>query len=94
MIEESRSESLGLNVDPELVRFSQFISEKIGAGGSDISPEEALELWRSENPTNEDRSETLHALEEALQEMRAGDRGVSLDEFDRTLRERNGFGHL
>jgi len=82
---------MSVNVDPELARFNRFVSEKIGAGSGDLSPEEALDLWRAENPAAEDRDETVRALREALEELHAGDAGVSLDDFDREFRERNGL---
>ncbi|HXY34689.1 MAG TPA: hypothetical protein VEI07_10710 [Planctomycetaceae bacterium] len=83
---------MSVNVDPELARFNRFVSEKIGAGGGDISPEEALDLWRAENPAAEERAEAVRALKEALEELRAGDAGVSLEDFDTAFRERNGLG--
>jgi hypothetical protein len=85
------SEAMSVHVDSELARFSRFLSEKISAGKSDLSPEEALDLWRSENPADEERVETVRALVEALREMRGGDAGLSLEDFDRKFRERNGL---
>jgi len=82
---------MSIKFDPELVRFSQFVSEKIGAGSGDLSPEEALDLWRSENPSDDERADTVRALKEALDEFRAGDSGIPLAEFDREFRERRGF---
>jgi hypothetical protein len=89
---EIRSKTMSVNVDRELARFNRFVSEKIGDGNGDMSPEEALDLWRSENPADEERTETVRALREALEELQAGDPGVALEDFDREFRERNGLG--
>jgi hypothetical protein len=83
---------MSVHIDSELARFNRFVSEKIGAGNTDLSPEAALDLWRTENPSDEERAETLRDLLEALREMRAGDAGLSLEDFDRNFRERNGLG--
>ena len=60
----------------ELRSFHAFLTEKIEANGSEpLSPEEALELWRIENPTPEEREATVNAVRESLEDMRAGDPG-------------------
>jgi hypothetical protein len=82
---------MSINTNSELARFNQFVSEKIGGGNTDLSPEEALDLWRTENPSDEELAETVRALAEALREMHAGDAGLSLEDFDRNFRERNGL---
>jgi hypothetical protein len=83
---------MSVNLNDELARFSRFVSERVGAGRGDLSPEEALDLWRSENPSEAEQTETIHAVEEALEELRAGDPGVSLEAFDAEFRQRNGLG--
>jgi hypothetical protein len=81
-----------MSIDPaaELIRFQQFICEHLKNGGNP-SPEEALDLWRAENPRTEDFDDTVQALREALDDMDAGDTGVTLDEFDRAFRKRHGL---
>jgi hypothetical protein len=74
MIEEAkRSKTMSVDLDPELARFNRFVAERIGAGNGDMSPEEALDLWRAENPAEDERAETVRALSEALEELQAGD---------------------
>lgn len=70
--------------DTELNSFHRFISEQLSVGRSDVSPEEALQLWRMDHPDEE----TVLAVQEALQDMENGDEGVSLVEFDHTFRQR------
>jgi len=74
----------------EIVRFQRFITEHLDKG-SNFSPEEALDLWRAENPRAEEFDDTVRAVREALADMEKGDRGVPLDEFDRAFRQRHGL---
>jgi hypothetical protein len=83
---------MSVNLNEELQRFSRFVSEKIGAGQGTLSPEEALDLWRAENPSEHERTDTVRAVEEALQEFRAGDPGVALETFDATFSQQHGLG--
>ena len=58
----------------ELESFHQFVAENIANGGN-LSPEEALSIWR-------DREATIAAVEEGLRAVDEG-RTKSLDEFKR-----------
>ena len=81
-----------MSSDPmtELARFQQFISSHLEKGDG-LSPEEALDLWRAENPGADDVADTVHALQEALADMDAGDTGIPLDDFDRAFGNRHGL---
>lgn len=72
----------------ELNRFNHFLTEQINLGAT-LSPEEALDAWRAENPPEDD--DTVEVLREALAAMKAGDRGMPLEEFDRDFRQRHGL---
>lgn len=72
----------------ELQQFLCFIQAKIDAGEKHLPPEEVLELWRDENPAEEEFAESVRAIQVALDEMNAGDRGISADESVQKLRER------
>ena len=56
----------------ELDGFSQFAVEKIGNGGADLTLEDLVELWRAENPTDEELQESLASLERGLADAEAG----------------------
>lgn len=56
--------------------------------GGELSPEEALDLWRSQHPAADDFEETVQAVTEALQDMEQGDCGISFEQFDREFRTR------
>jgi hypothetical protein len=71
----------------EIVRFQQFVAEQLNRG-TDLSPEEALDLWRAENPRADDMEDDVRAVRAALADM---DRGVPLEEFDRAFRRRHGL---
>ncbi len=72
--------------DNGLVSFHRFIAISLEAGDSSLTPEEALDLWRAQNPLPKDLEETKVALDEALRDMESGDRGVPLEQFDREFR--------
>lgn len=81
-----------MSIDPnaELVRFGQFIAAHV-ARGQTLSPEEALDLWRLENPNDQGFEDSAQAITQALADMDAGDEGVSIEEFDRAFRQRHGL---
>ena len=74
-------------VADELDSFHQFLMDKLKARESRPSPEQVLDEWRSLHP---DPAE-VEAIRESLVAMHAGDRGVSLEDFDREFRRKNGL---
>ena len=75
----------------ELASFHQFVAIKLSENNVDLSPEEALDMWRAEHPEHEhDDTDDVTAAKEALADMAAGDAGVSLEEFDRQFRKEFG----
>jgi hypothetical protein len=73
----------------ELRDFHRFLGEKLGNGGMDCSPEEALDEWRRVHPDSQTTDDEVAAIQEALTDMAHGDRGISFDEFDRDFRKRH-----
>lgn len=63
----------------ELAEFHQFIAVQL-ANGELISPEEALDLWRIQNPSDEQYAEDVAAVQEALDEMAAGKKCIPWEE--------------
>ena len=78
-------------VDSELNRFHQFISEQLRCERAEVSPEEALDLWRMKHPMPALMDETVSALEEAIRDMEEGDEGIPIEDFDREFRRRHGL---
>ncbi len=70
----------------ELANFHQFLSVKLNEFGASVSPEEALDLWRATHPSEVDFKQDVKAVQEALDEMQAGDGGTPLNEFDAGFR--------
>jgi hypothetical protein len=66
----------------ELQRFQQFLVEVAGRRGAPTSPEDALDEWRASHPSDDD----LLAVQQALDDMHAGDVGTPLEEFDKQMR--------
>lgn len=57
----------------ELHSFHNFLGKKLAEPGTDVlSPEEALDLWRLENPTPQEHAAAVDAIREGLEDMRAG----------------------
>lgn len=67
-----------------LENFHQFIGEQLRSNGADISPEEAVVLWR-------ERQQTLEAIREGLEDVESG-RVKPLDEFLRDFESRHRIG--
>ncbi len=89
---KSAVDSYEMSIDPapELVRFQQFLGETLQRR-TDLSPEEALDLWRQQNPSIDDFESTILAIDEAIANMDAGHPGQPFDEFDREFRQRHGL---
>jgi hypothetical protein len=77
------------NLSVELTAFHAFIGEQIKQRNFGLSPEEVLDLWRSDYPLPEDFEETVEALREALDDLKAGDLGRPFEEFDAEFRARH-----
>lgn len=77
------------HTEGELASFHRFVSDQLRQESGGISPEEALDLWRLQHPAADDLDETVSAVAEALQDMEAGDGGVTFEEFDREFRARH-----
>jgi hypothetical protein len=75
----------------ELQEFALFIQAKLHAGETKLSPEEVLDEWRDEHPSEEELKENVQAIQVALDQMAAGENGISGDESVRRLRERAGI---
>ncbi len=56
----------------DLRAFRDFLDAKLSNGGSNLTPEECLELWEVENQTEEEREKTLEAIRQGLADVDAG----------------------
>ncbi len=70
----------------ELVAFRDFLDSQIANGRSDLTPEASLELWR------ETLAQSAAAVNKALAELKAGEKGQPLREFIAEFRTENQIG--
>ena len=63
----------------QLDSFHRFAARQLDNGGSELSLEQLLDLWRIENPAPDERSESVAAIQQALNDMDAGDVGEPAD---------------
>ena len=75
----------------ELRDFHRFLSDQLKSDGIDLSPEEALDEWRRLHPPSQADEEEAAAIQEALDDIAKGDRGILFDQFDRDFRQRPNF---
>lgn len=75
----------------ELRDFHAFLGEKLKNGGADASPEEALDEWRALHPDPDLFEDDTAAIQEALDDMAAGDHGRPADEVIAELRAKYGL---
>jgi len=71
----------------ELRNFRDFLSQKLSNGGAELSPEEALDEWRTGHPESED--DDVAAIQEALDDLAGGERPVPFEEFDKKFRAKH-----
>jgi hypothetical protein len=65
----------------ELDSFHRFLGDQLANEGSLLTPEECLDLWRAQHPLDEELSASTRAIQEALDDMEAGDIGQPLEAF-------------
>jgi hypothetical protein len=74
----------------DLLSFHQFVAEKMSSGSENLSPEEVLDQRRTLHPApGATDPEDLAAIQEAIDDMEAGDKGVPFADFDREFRARH-----
>ena len=71
----------------QLDSFHRFASEKLDAGGPDVSWQQLFQLWQLENPTDEERSEVNAIIRQGDKEIAAG-RGRPADEVNDEIRRK------
>lgn len=72
----------------ELQEFHRFLSEKLRGLSTDMSPEQALDEWRRVHPDDASFEEDVAAIQEALDDVAKGERGIPFEQFDREFRAR------
>ena len=75
----------------ELDSFTQFVRSRVSTDGDALSLDELFDLWRSENPTNEQYDENVAAIAVAIEDFLKGDRGTPAGEHSDALRREYGI---
>jgi hypothetical protein len=69
----------------EFERYHRFQEGLLAQGHRDLSPEEVLRLWRTEN---REYTDTVDAIREGLEDVEAG-RVQPFEQFDREFRRQH-----
>lgn len=72
--------------EEELDRFNEFVRQQLSGKGAGLSLDELFELWRIENPSDEQYVENVAAINAAIRDFRNGDRGTPAGEHSDQLR--------
>ena len=75
----------------DLREFHRFLSDKVSDSSPELSPEEALDEWRKVHPETDAMAENVGAIQESLDDIANGDRGIPFAEFDREFQQRHKF---
>ena len=78
----------------DLRAFRDFANEQLTNGRTEPTLDQCLELWENESQTDEERKDTIQAIREALDEMRAGDAGVPAHDATAELRRKHKLSEL
>lgn len=70
--------------------FVQFAAAQLQAG-TELTPEQAVEQWRAMHPSEDEAADLEAAIQEAIDDMEAGQKGIPFEEFKREFRLRNGL---
>lgn len=76
----------------ELDHFREFAEQKITNGHADWSLQQLVDLWKFENPSQEQLAADVQAVKEALHDLDNGEVGISHEEFMQELRAK--YGHV
>ncbi len=66
--------------------FARFAVEQLNSRGAALSMDELYDLWRRQNPDPDAYAENVAAVNAAIQDYKAGDRGRPAGELSRELR--------
>jgi hypothetical protein len=76
MVFDRGGNTMSIDSNAELRSFGQYIEQLVASGNSKLTPEDALAQWRMENLSPEEYEEEVRAIQEALDDIAAGDKGV------------------
>jgi hypothetical protein len=77
--------------EQDLANFTSFVLHKVEAGERDLNIDELFDLWRTENPSDEQYAESVAAIQASLQDFKNGERGTLAGEHSAELRREFGL---
>lgn len=92
--EQIRGNGMATDRLNDLKAFRDFADFQLTHDGGDLTLDEALDLWESENQSPEGRAATVRAVQEALDDMRAGETGIPAAEAFSELRRKHNLPEL
>lgn len=75
----------------EIVEFHRFLGSRLSSGVEYAPVEDALDEWRMIHSPISDSMDATPELLDAISDLEAGDTGMTLEEFDRHLRQKHSF---
>jgi hypothetical protein len=72
--------------EQELASFTSFARQVIDSGQRDLSIEELFDQWRAENPSDEQYTENVAAVQASIEDFKQGQRGTIVGEHSAQLR--------
>lgn len=76
----------------DLDAFHEFALARIQSGGSDLTWDELVELWRDGRPASDRRAAAVAAIRAAIDDMHVGDHGEPAGQAIEELRRELGLG--
>jgi hypothetical protein len=70
--------------------FRDFLDAKLDGGADSLTLYEYLDLWEYENSPEQEKEETLRAIQQGLADVAAG-RTRPFEDFDREFRQKHGL---
>jgi hypothetical protein len=71
--------------------FRDFLEATLTNGGANLTLDDCLGLWEVENQGENERTATVQAVREALDDMKAGDNGIPARDYLAEVRRRHGL---
>lgn len=78
--------------EQELDSFMRFVQHRVGTGDTEASLDELFDLWRHENPSDEQYAENVAAIAASIEDFTKGERGTIAGEHSAQLRREFGLG--
>ena len=76
--------------EQDLDRFTSYARQRIESGQRNLSIDELFDQWRAENPSDEQYSENVAAINASIQDFKNGERGTIAGEHSAHLRRKFG----